>query len=77
MRGRVTSTLIFIAVSLAPLGSLLGGAMGGWFGLRATIAACGVVGIIMGVALFRLTTLPTMSELPRLDERDSSESASA
>jgi hypothetical protein len=51
--------------------------MGGWFGLRATIAACGVVGIIMGVALFRLTTLPTMSELPRLDERDSSESASA
>jgi MFS family permease len=77
MRGRVTSTLIFIAVSLAPLGSLLGGAMGGWFGLRATIAACGVVGIIMGVALFRLTTLPTMSELPRLDERASSESASA
>jgi MFS family permease len=72
MRGRVTSTLIFIAVSLAPAGSLLGGAMGEWLGLRATIATCGVVGIILGLALFHRSRLPAMRELPGRDAQLSS-----
>lgn len=64
-RGRVTSTLIFIAVSLAPLGSLAGGALAEWIGLRATIAACGAVGLILGLALFRFSNLPALRELPK------------
>lgn len=64
LRGRVTSTLIFIAVSLAPLGSLLGGALGTWLGLRPTIAICGVAGLLLGFALFKVSPLGAMRELP-------------
>ncbi|MBL8520551.1 MAG: MFS transporter [Betaproteobacteria bacterium] len=67
-RGRVTSTLIFIAVSLAPLGSLAGGALAEWVGLRATIAVCGAVGLVMGLVLFRWSQLPALRDLPRPEE---------
>ncbi len=64
LRGRVTSTLIFIAVSLAPLGSLLGGILGTWLGLRITIAICGIAGLALGVVLLRWSPLGAMRELP-------------
>ena len=64
LRGRVTSTLIFIAVSLAPLGSLMGGILGTWLGLRITIAICGIAGLVLGVALLRWSPLGAMRELP-------------
>ena len=64
LRGRVTSTLIFIAVSLSPIGSLLGGVMGTYFGLRATIVVAGVGGLILGFAMLRYSPLRQMHELP-------------
>ena len=64
LRGRVTSTLIFIAVSLSPIGSMLGGIMGTYFGLRATIAIAGTGGLILGIALLRYSPLNNMHKLP-------------
>ena len=64
LRGRVTSTLIFIAVSLAPLGSLMGGILGTWLGLRITIAICGIAGLVLGLVLLRWSPLGAMRELP-------------
>ena len=64
LRGRVTSTLIFIAVSLSPIGSLLGGVMGTYFGLRATIVVAGVGGLLLGFAMLRYSPLQQMRELP-------------
>jgi MFS family permease len=65
--GRVTSTMIFLALSLAPLGSLLGGLLGEWLGLRGTIAICGVGAGLLVIALFRTTPLPKMLHLPTPD----------
>ena len=64
LRGRVTSTLIFLSVSLAPLGSLMGGVLGTWLGLRTTIAICGGAGLLLGIALLRWSPLGAMRELP-------------
>ncbi|MEO8104371.1 MAG: MFS transporter [Betaproteobacteria bacterium] len=64
LRGRVTSTLIFISVSLAPLGSLLGGLLGTWLGLRPTIAICGGCGLLLGLVLIKWSPLGAMRELP-------------
>ena len=64
LRGRVTSTLIFLAVSLAPLGSLLGGVLGTWLGLRPTIAICGGAGLLLGLALLKWSPLGAMREMP-------------
>lgn len=64
LRGRVTSTLIFMSVSLAPLGSLLGGVLGTWLGLRPTIAICGVTGLLLGLVLLKWSPLGAMREMP-------------
>ena len=64
LRGRVTSTLIFMAVSLAPLGSLLGGVLGTWLGLRLTIAICGGAGLLLGLILLKWSPLGAMREMP-------------
>jgi MFS family permease len=64
LRGRVTSTLIFLAVSLSPIGSLIGGLLGEFVGLRATIAIAGVGGVVLGLALLRYSPLKTMRALP-------------
>jgi MFS family permease len=65
--GRVTSTMIFLALSLSPLGSLAGGLLGEWLGLRGTIAVCGVGAAILVIAMFRVTPLPQMQKLPTPD----------
>jgi MFS family permease len=65
--GRVTSTMIFLALSLAPLGSILGGVLGEWLGLRTTIAICGVCCLLLIVALVRISPLTAMRELPTPD----------
>ena len=67
LRGRVTSTLIFLAVSLAPLGSLLGGILGTWLGLRPTIAICGGSGLLLGLILLKWSPLGAMREMPTPD----------
>ena len=69
LRGRVTSTLIFLAVSLAPLGSLLGGVLGTWLGLRPTIAICGGGGLLLGLILLRWSPLGAMREMPTFEKQ--------
>ncbi len=64
LRGRVTSTLIFVAVSMAPVGSLVGGYLGEWLGLRQTIGLSGVAGLLLGVVLLRYSPLMKMHALP-------------
>jgi MFS family permease len=64
LRGRVTSTLIFLAMVLSPLGSLLGGFMGEYFGLRTTIAIVGVGGLLLGVVMMWTSPLRNMKVLP-------------
>ena len=62
--GRVTSTMIFLSIAGAPLGSLAGGAMAELFGLRTTIAVAGFGTLVLGLALAKVSPLATMRELP-------------
>jgi MFS family permease len=62
--GRVTSTMIFLALSLAPLGSLIGGALASWLGLRATIGVCGAGGVLLVIAMLRYSPIGKMKTLP-------------
>jgi MFS family permease len=62
--GRVTSTMIFLSIAGAPLGSLAGGAMAELFGLRTTIAVAGGGGLLLCVVLARLSPLAGMRDLP-------------
>ncbi len=68
MLGRMTSTMRFIIIAGAPLGSLLGGAIAEWVSLRAAIAfsAVGAFGLWFGAtklaALMSIRGLPTPSE---------------
>jgi MFS family permease len=62
--GRVTSTMIFLSIACAPLGSLVGGAMAEVFGLRTTIAVSGVGGLLLGLVLMKVSPLAAMRELP-------------
>lgn len=64
LRGRVTSTTIFIAVSLAPFGSLMGGVLASWLGLRGTIAVCGGLGLAMGLYLLKYSPIVGLRQLP-------------
>ena len=65
--GRVTSTMIFLALSLAPIGSVLGGVVGEWLGLRATVGLCGVGAALLVFAQYKLGPLPGMLTLPTPD----------
>jgi MFS family permease len=65
--GRVTSTMIFMALSLAPLGSVLGGLMGEWLGLRVTIGICGLGALVLVFAMFKLSPIAAMKKLPTPD----------
>ncbi len=64
LRGRVTSTMIFLSVSLSPVGSLLGGLLGEVFGLRTTIFVTGIGGVVLGAVLLAISPLKKMRELP-------------
>lgn len=66
LRGRVTSSLIFFAVALAPIGSLAGGFWGEWLGLRATIGLCGLLGLILGIVMLKRSPLMQMKVIPTL-----------
>ena len=62
--GRVTSTMIFLSIACAPLGSLAGGAMAEIFGLRTTIGVAGVGGLLLCMVLAKFSPLSAMHELP-------------
>jgi MFS family permease len=48
--GRMTATMRFFGVSAAPLGSLVGGALATVIGLRSTLLAVGVLGLLLSAA---------------------------
>ncbi len=62
--GRVTSTMIFLSIAGAPLGSLAGGAMAELFGLRTTIGVAGAGTLVLGLVLAKFSPLMAMHELP-------------
>ena len=62
--GRVTSTMIFLSIACAPLGSLAGGAMAELFGLRTTIGVSGFGGLLLCIVLGKFSPLAAMRELP-------------
>ena len=63
--GRVTSTMIFLSIAGAPLGSLAGGAMAELFGLRTTIGVAGFGTVVLGLVLAKISPLAAMRELPK------------
>ena len=63
--GRVTSTMIFLSIAGAPLGSLAGGAMAELFGLRTTIGVAGLGTVVLGLVLTKISPLAAMRELPK------------
>lgn len=48
--GRMTATMRFLTVAMAPLGSLAGGALATWIGLRGTLLTVGVLGLLLAAA---------------------------
>ncbi len=50
LMGRMTATMRFLAVSAAPVGSLVGGALGTLIGLRATLLVVGTLGLLLAAA---------------------------
>lgn len=62
--GRVISTMIFLTVLPAPLGSLLAGALAEWVGLRATLWVIAIAGVLLALMLARLSPLARLRSLP-------------
>jgi hypothetical protein len=50
MLGRMTATMRFLTVAMAPLGSLAGGALAEGIGLRGTLLTIGVLGLLLSAA---------------------------
>ena len=48
--GRMTATMRFLTVAMAPLGSLVGGALATWIGLRGTLLTVGVLALVLSGA---------------------------
>jgi MFS family permease len=63
--GRVISTMIFLTVATAPVGSLLGGALGEIVGLRNTLGVTAISGIVLGLLLMRLSPISGIRVLPQ------------
>jgi predicted MFS family arabinose efflux permease len=62
--GRMTATMRFLAVAAAPLGSLVGGALATQIGLRQTLWAVGVLGLILSVVAMRWSPVRRHRHLP-------------
>ena len=48
--GRMTATMRFLTVAMAPAGSLVGGALATGIGMRGTLLTVGVLGLVLSVA---------------------------
>jgi len=64
LRGRVISTMIFLAILMAPLGSLLGGALAEWTSLRTTLGIAAGAGVLLGLLLLRVSPIAALRSLP-------------
>jgi MFS family permease len=61
--GRMNATIRFVVWGTMPLGSLLGGALGSWIGVRPTLWV-GAVGSALAVGWLLASPLPGMRDLP-------------
>jgi hypothetical protein len=50
MLGRMTATMRFLSVAMAPLGSLVGGALASGIGTRGTLLTVGGLGLLLAAA---------------------------
>ncbi|MFI9494340.1 MFS transporter [Streptomyces halstedii] len=67
--GRVNATVRFITWGAMPLGGLLGGALGGWIGVRATLwVSCSALALTSLPLL--LSPLRTLREFPEVQEEE-------
>jgi hypothetical protein len=48
--GRMTATMRFLTVAMAPIGSLVGGVLATVIGLRGTLLTVGVLGLVLSAA---------------------------
>jgi MFS family permease len=62
--GRVISTMIFLTILIAPLGSLLGGALAEWTGLRVTVWIAAGAGVLLGLVLRKISPIAALRSLP-------------
>ena len=62
--GRMTATMRFLTVAAAPLGSLAGGALATAIGLRGTLLAIGVLGIVLVVGVVLWSPVRRHREMP-------------
>jgi MFS family permease len=63
VRSRVTGAFQFVNYGIRPLGALVGGALGSTIGLRPTLFA-GAVGGLLGVIWLMPSPVPRLFELP-------------
>ena len=62
--GRMTATMRFLTVAVAPLGSLAGGALASVIGLRQTLWVVGLLGIVLAVVAMRGSAVRLHRRLP-------------
>ncbi len=62
--GRMTATMRFMTVAVAPLGSLAGGALATVFGLRHTLWGVGMLGIVLALVAMRWSPVRAHRRLP-------------
>jgi MFS family permease len=65
--GRMNATMRFLVWGTMPLGALLGGVLGSWLGVRATLLVAAVGGALAFLPVF-LSPLRWMRELPAYEE---------
>jgi MFS family permease len=69
LQGRVSATMSFVAWGAAPLGSLLGGALGTAFGLRPTLWIAGLASLA-GTAFLYFSPFRTLRTVPAVQAQD-------
>jgi MFS family permease len=67
LRARVSGAYMVVNYGVRPLGSLAGGALGTWIGLRPTLWIA-TVGAVTGVLFLLPSPIPHLRELPEADE---------
>jgi MFS family permease len=69
LHGRMNATMKFLVVGATPIGAVIGGALGGMIGLRATMAVA-AVGAALAVLPVALSPLRRVREIPREPDPD-------
>ena len=67
LRARVSGAYMVVNYGVRPIGSLLGGGLGTWIGLRPTLWIA-TVGAVLGVLWLLPSPLMRMRELPEMEE---------